>query len=188
MSKILERECGIGAGADQVRSGSVERAWSCWAELIRRSSSLRSSTSELSSSSVISERVKSMGLAGWEETTGVKRPRRSRTLKCDSYLAERTAKSIVASSTNPKEAATSRGRRNSVAASSRGVGERVVRELPLNSADMDRTAKPITPGGLYGNSPDFEDAISECCHSFLLKLQGVHVPAHGVGRNVLANL
>src|ERR1039458_10300965 len=36
MSKILERECGIGAGADQVRSGSVERAWSCWAELIRR--------------------------------------------------------------------------------------------------------------------------------------------------------
>src|ERR1039457_6241364 len=36
MSKILEREWGIGAGVDQVRSGSVERAWSRWAELIRR--------------------------------------------------------------------------------------------------------------------------------------------------------
>src|SRR5208337_2339612 len=128
-------------------------------------------------------RVKSMGLAGCGETTGSKRPRRSRTLKCDSYRAEKMAKSIAASNTNPKEAATSRGRRNSVAASSRGVGERGICEFRFHSADMDRTAKPITPGGPYGNSPDFEDAISECCRSFLLKLQWVHEPAHGIGGN-----
>ena len=97
----------------------------------------------------MSGRVKSMALAGWEETMGSKRPRRSRTLKCDSYRAERTTKSIVASSTNPKEAATSRGRRNSVAASSRGVGERVVRELPINSADMGRTASDQTRRELW---------------------------------------
>src|ERR1700674_376964 len=154
----------------------------------RRSLSRRSSTSELSSSSVMSARVKSMALGGSEETTGSKRPRRSSTLKCDSYRAEKTTKSIVASTTKPKEAATSRGRRKSVAARSRSVREIGVYEFPVNSADMDRTAKPITPGGLYGNSPDFEDAISECCHSFLLKLQWVHVPAHGVGRNILAYL
>src|SRR5208337_938066 len=96
--------------------------------------------------------------------------------------------SIVATKTNPKAVATSRGRRNNVAASSRGVGERLWCEFPFHSADMDRTAKPITPGGLYGNSPDFGDAISECCYSFPLKLQWVHVPAHGAGRNEFAHL
>src|ERR1700678_2851336 len=89
---------------------------------------------------------------------------------------------------NPKDAATSRGRRNSVAASSRGVGFRRMCEFPFNAADMDRTAKPITPGGLYGNSPDFEDAISKCCHSFLLKLRWGHIPAHRVGGNIFADL
>src|SRR5713101_7310880 len=179
--------CSILAGRSEsgVSAGTTSAMFTT---CFRRSLSRRSSTSELSSSSVMSARVKSMALGGSEETTGSKRLRRSSTLKCDSYRAEKTTKSIVASTTNPKEAATSRGRRKSVAARSRSVREKGVCELPFNSADMDRTAKPITPGGLYGNSPDFKDAISKCCHSFLLKLQWVHVPAHGVGRNILAYL
>ena len=164
-----------------------ERVAAIFTTCFSRSSSRRSSTSELSSSSVISGRVKSMGLAGWEETMGSKRPRRSRTLKCDSYRAERTAKSMVASSTKPKEAATSRGRRNSVAASSRGVGERVVRELRIISADMGRMSERSDPARSDGNPPDFGDKVN-AASSFLSELQWVHVPAHGVGRNVLANL
>src|SRR5260370_22045316 len=98
----------------------------------------------------MSGRVKSTVLPGWEETMGSTRPRRSRTLKCDSYRAEKTTKSIVASNTNPKEAVTSRGRRNSVAASSRGVGESGLREFPINSADMDRRADDHTRRALGG--------------------------------------
>jgi hypothetical protein len=45
-----------------------------------------------------------------------------------------------------------------VAASSRGLGENVIRKFRFNSSVMGLTARPIKPGDLYKNWPDFEDA------------------------------
>ncbi len=145
----LRTACSISAGRSKSGVFAGTRS-AIFTTCFRRSSSRRSSTSELSSSSVIPGRAKSMALAGWEETMGSTRPRRSRTLKCDSYRAEKTKKNIVASNTNPNEAATSRGRRNSVAASSRGVGESGLREFSIDSADMDRRADDHTRRALGG--------------------------------------
>jgi hypothetical protein len=46
------------------------------------------------------------------------------------------AKRKIASNVNPNEATTRRGRRKRVAASSRGVGGAVGREIPLIFADI----------------------------------------------------
>src|SRR5580700_4642252 len=51
------------------------------------------------------------------------------------------------SNRSANEAATSRGRRNSVAASSRGVGEKAARELAVSSTDIVRYSETDQPAG-----------------------------------------
>jgi hypothetical protein len=93
-----------------------------------------------------------------------------------------------ATNINPNDAATSRGRRKSTAASSRGVSEREVDDIRVNSADMIPTPGRYTTGGLYEDPQIVSYAIENLLQTFLSKLHRIHIPTQTVRRNKLADL
>ncbi len=55
------------------------------------------------------------------------------------------------------------------------------------ATDMGQAADNQT-GGMGGGTGQMLEREGERCHSFPLELHGVHVPTHGVRRDILSNL